>query len=216
MKAGTVDFYNNLEKSGYFNRAKVKITLGRGRSLEKNDEVLSLSFPSAVLEGEKGVLEVSGNIAELRYSGYDYFSVINGKFRLKNIAGHLLNYILLKKIYGKNSSVTYSVFDLTGTKKGEFSSANVDSVMAECAVADAFISSAETPYVVDPECIEYGIKYYKKEGSSDEAIGAMKNYYKNNSFSDIKYLKGFENTSPWFDDEYFRKLLENFYSCLLF
>ncbi len=216
LKKDTLNFYKNLEKSGYFSLGKVKVTIGRGSYVEKNDEIVSLSFPAVVFEGEKGVLEISGNLPELRCSGSDYFSVVNGKFKLKNIAGHLLNYLLLSKINGKNSAVTYSVFDLNGNRKGVFSSGNVAAGIAESAVADAFISASVNPWVVDPDCIENGIKCYKNGGNTDDVIISMKQYYENNSFSDMKYLKGFDNVSPWFDDVYFRKLLENFYSHLVF
>ncbi|MCL2480477.1 MAG: exodeoxyribonuclease V subunit gamma [Spirochaetaceae bacterium] len=218
------DLHANLQKHGYFDSDAVDLFFGHNSAL-----TTKWFAPPVLLDGKLGKLEISGLVKGIRVGGekdhWDFHSIINGKDSIKNIVYHFLCYLLIKLSENNFNGETgkcnsYTVYNISGKKIFTFSdsadNASIDVKASAASVADAYISNLLTPFVVDMECIEYGVKLFKNNNTIDEIISAMKKYYDNNAFSDLKHLEGFNAVAPRFDDEIFRNLMEKFYFHLAF
>ena len=225
--------YDNLQKNSYFDSEEVDVIFGHNFPSDadadadagQNNRIMA---KPVLLDGKYGKLEISGLIKGLRRGGekghFDFHAIINGKKSIKNLIPHFFCYLLFK-LSEDDFCNSYTIYDNLGDNPGKkiftFSdsdSAAIDIKTSAASISDAYISNLKTPYVVDIDCIGFGVKEFKSGKSIDEIISAMKKYYEHNSFSDIKYLEGFNTVTQYvkFDDEVFIKLMENFYFHLAF
>ena len=220
------DLYANLQKNRYFDSEEVSVIFGHNSAALNNE----ITAAPVLFESKRGKLEISGIIKGLRAGGekghLDFHAIINGKKSVNNIIFHFFCYLLFK-LSENNFCNSYTVYDNLGEKVFTFSDSNSDSASdsvkidikaTASSIADAYISNLKTPYIIDINCIEYGIKEFKNSNNIDKVISAMKKYCDNNNFADTKYLAGFNTVvqDMGFDDKVFRNLMENFYFHLAF
>ncbi len=220
LKVKILDLYNNLLEDGFFNSKKVDVILGYNSYLTANNDDNIITLKPVFFDGKYGKLEIGGIVKGLRAvegkDRLDFYSIINGKNCIKNIIPHFLCYLVFK-LSENNFCNSYTIYDNEGKKIFTFSeSAGIDIKLSAASIADAYISNLKVPYVIDMECIGFGVKEFKNGNNIDEIISAMKKYYDNNSFQDTRYLEGFNTIAVRFDDEVFKNLMENFYFYLAF
>ncbi|MCL2295308.1 MAG: exodeoxyribonuclease V subunit gamma [Spirochaetes bacterium] len=221
LKPRICDLYNNLHRNRYFDSDLVNVIFGDNSAAQASNEIAA---KSVVFDGRKfGKLEISGLVKGLRAKRekdqFDFHAIISGKNYIKNIIPHFFCYLLFKTS-NYDFCNSYTIYDNLGEKIFTFSdsaeSSKIDIKVSTASIADAYILNLQTPYVVDIGCIEFGIKEFKKGKNIDEVISSMKKYYDYYNFADLKYLKGFNSVDVRFDDEIFKKLMENFFFHLNF
>ncbi|MCL2793141.1 MAG: exodeoxyribonuclease V subunit gamma [Spirochaetaceae bacterium] len=226
FKIKVSDLYINLQEHGYFDSDVVDVIFGHNSAVTAQLIDNGITTKPVLLDTKYGELEISGLIKGIRLAKkegrFDFHAIINGSNNLKNIVPHFLCYLLLrlseKDFTGATAGCnSYTIYDNTGEKIFTFSdSAGIDAKASAISIADAYISNLQTPYVVDIDCITFGVKQLKNGNTIDEIISAMEKYYDRNTFGDVKYLEGFNSVAPEFDDEIFRSLMKNFYLHLAF